>query len=148
MWKEFKEFAVKGNAIDLAVGVIIGLAFGKIVTSIVEDLLMPPIGRIVGNLDFTNLYLSLSDKIRPGMSLADAKKVGPVFAYGNFITTAINFIIIAFCIFLVVKGINHLKRPKTGPPTVKDCPACTMSIPVKATRCPHCTTDLSGTARA
>ena len=147
MWKEFKEFAVKGNAIDLAVGVIIGAAFGKIVSSIVEDLLMPPIGRAIGNLDFSNLYLRLSDKIPPGASLADAKKLGPVFAYGNFITVAINFIIVAFCIFLLVKGINRLKRPKKGPPTVKDCPACTMSIPIKATRCPHCTTDLAGTAR-
>jgi large conductance mechanosensitive channel len=142
VWKEFKEFAVKGNAIDLAVGVIIGAAFGKIVTSIVEDLLMPPIGRVVGNLDFSNLYIRLSDKVTPGLSLADAKKAGPVFAYGSFITTTINFLIVAFCIFLVVKGINHLKRPKTGPPTVKDCPACTMSIPIKAKRCPHCTTEL------
>ena len=147
MWKEFKEFAVKGNAIDLAVGVIIGAAFGKIVTSIVEDLLMPPIGRVVGNLDFSNLYIRLSDKVAPGLSLADARKAGPVFAYGNFITTTINFLIVAFCIFLVVKGINHLKRPKTGPPVVKDCPACTMSIPIKAKRCPHCTTELSATAR-
>jgi len=147
MWKEFKEFAVKGNAIDLAVGVIIGAAFGKIVTSIVEDLLMPPIGRAVGNLDFSNLYIRLSDKVVPGLSLADAKKAGPVFAYGNFITTTINFLIVAFCIFLVVKGINHLKRPKTGPPVVKDCPACTMSIPINAKRCPHCTTELSAIAR-
>ena len=148
MWKEFKEFAVKGNAIDLAVGVIIGAAFGKIVTSIVEDLLMPPIGRVAGNLDFASLYIPLSDKVTPGLPLAEARKLGPVFAYGNFITTAINFVMIAFCIFLVVKGINKLKQPKSGPPMVKDCPACAMSIPIKATRCPHCTTELSGqTAR-
>ena len=141
MWKEFKEFAVKGNAIDLAVGVIIGAAFGKIVSSIVEDLLMPPIGRVVGNLDFSNLYIALSDKVTPGLSLADAKKLGPVFAYGNFITITINFAIIALCIFLMVKMINKMKKPSPGsPPVVKDCPACTMSIPVKATRCPHCTT--------
>jgi len=141
MWKEFKEFAVKGNAIDLAVGVIIGAAFGKIVSSIVEDLLMPPIGRMVGNLDFSNLYVPLSDKVTPGLSLMDAKKLGPVFAYGNFITIAINFAIDAFCIFLVVKGINRMKKPSpTATPVVKDCPACTMSIPIKATRCPHCTT--------
>jgi large conductance mechanosensitive channel len=144
MWKEFKEFAVKGNAIDLAVAVIIGAAFGKIVTSVVEDLLMPPIGRIAGNLDFSNLYIPLSDKITPGLSLADAKKLGPVFAYGNFITITINFIVVAFCIFLVVKAINQLKQPTpTAEPVVKDCPACTMSIPIKATRCPHCTTELS-----
>jgi large conductance mechanosensitive channel len=150
MWKEFKEFAVKGNAIDLAVGVIIGAAFGKIVTSIVEDLLMPPFGRIVGNLNFTDLYIPLSDKITPGMSLADVRKAGlPALAYGSFITVTINFLIVAFCIFLVVKGINRLKKPSpTAAPVVKDCPACAMTIPIKATRCPHCTTDLSGTARA
>ena len=144
MWKEFKEFAVKGNAIDLAVGVIIGAAFGKIVTSIVEDLLMPPIGRVIGNLDFSNLYVPLSDKVAPGLSLVEAKKLGPVFAYGNFITISINFVIIAFCIFLLVKGINKMKKPSpTVAPVVKDCPACTMSIPIKATRCPHCTTELA-----
>jgi large conductance mechanosensitive channel len=149
MWKEFKEFAVKGNAIDLAVGVIIGAAFGKIVSSIVEDLLMPPVGRLVGNLDFSNLYFPLSDKITPGLSLAEAKKLGPVFAYGNFITSAINFAIIAFCIFLLVKGINKLKQPSPkAEPVVKDCPACTMSIPIKATRCPHCTSDLTSTRRS
>jgi large conductance mechanosensitive channel len=144
MWKEFKEFAVKGNVVDLAVGVIIGAAFGKIVTSVVEDLLMPPIGRALGNLDFSNLYVPLSDKITPGLSLADAKKLGPVFAYGNFITISINFIIVAFCIFLLVKGINKMKQPSPkADPVVKDCPACAMSIPVKATRCPHCTTEFS-----
>ena len=142
MWKEFKEFAVKGNAIDLAVGVIIGAAFGKIVTSVVEDLLMPPIGRVAGNLDFSNLYVPLSDKITPGLSLVEAKKLGPVFAYGNFITITINFLIVAFCVFLLVKGINKMKRPSpNAPPVVKDCPACTMSIPIKAIRCPHCTTE-------
>jgi large conductance mechanosensitive channel len=143
MFKEFKEFAVKGNAVDLAVGVIIGLAFGKIVTSIVEDLLMPLVGRVIGNLDFSNLYLPLSDKITPGMALVDAKKAGPVFAYGNFLTVTINFIIVAFCIFLVVKALNKMKKPAANaPPVAKDCPACTMSIPIKATRCPHCTSDL------
>ncbi len=136
MWKEFKEFAVKGNAIDLAVGVIIGAAFGKIVTSIVEDLLMPPLGRVLGNLNFADYYFPLSDKITPGMSLDAAKKAGfPVFAYGNFITVLINFLIVAFCIFLVVKAINKLKRPSpSAAPVAKDCPACAMSIPIKATR--------------
>jgi large conductance mechanosensitive channel len=148
MWKEFKEFAVKGNAIDLAVAVIIGAAFGKIVASVVEDLLMPPIGRVVGNLDFSNLYTPLSDKVQPGLSLADAKKAGPVFAYGNFMTVTINFLIVAFCIFLVVRGINKMKRPAPhAEPVVKDCPACAMSIPIKATRCPHCTTELAGATR-
>jgi len=149
MWKEFKEFAVKGNAIDLAVGVIIGAAFGKIVSSIVEDLLMPPVGRLVGNLDFSNLYVPLSDKVTRGLSLAEAKKLGPVFAYGNFITIAINFAIVAFCVFLLVKGINKMKKPSPkAAPVVKDCPACAMSIPIKATRCPHCTTELSSRAAA
>jgi large conductance mechanosensitive channel len=145
MLKEFKEFAVKGNAIDLAVGVIIGTAFGKIVTSLVEDLLMPLLGKVIGNLDFTNLYIPLSDKIAPGMSLAEIKKAGlPVFAYGNFITIAINFLIVAFCIFLVVKAMNKMKKPSpTAAPVSKDCPACAMTIPVKAKRCPHCTSDLT-----
>jgi large conductance mechanosensitive channel len=149
MWKEFKEFAVKGNAIDLAVGVIIGAAFGKIVTSIVEDLLMPPLSKLLGNLNFADYYIALSDKVAPGMSLADARKAGlPVFAYGNFITVLINFIIVALCLFLIVKAINRMKRPAPATePVSKDCPACAMTIPIKATRCPHCTTELSG-ARA
>jgi len=94
-------------------------------------------------LDFSNLYIPLSDKITASLPLADAKKLGPVFAYGNFITVTMNFIIVAFCIFLVVKGVNKLKQPESGPPVVKDCPACTMLIPIRATRCPHCTTELS-----
>jgi large conductance mechanosensitive channel len=149
MWKEFKEFAVKGNAIDLAVGVIIGAAFGKIVSSIVEDLLMPPLGKLLGNLNFADYYIALSDKVTPGMSLADARKAGlPVFAYGNFITVLINFLIVAFCIFLVVKAINQMKRPAPSvEPVSKDCPACAMTIPIKATRCPHCTSELSGATR-
>ena len=107
------------------------------------NLLMPPIGRVAGNLDFSNLYFPLSDKITPGLSLAEAKKLGPVFAYGNFIAIAINFVIVAFCVFLLVKAINKMKKPSpTAPPVVKDCPACTMSIPIKATHCPHCTTEL------
>ena len=149
MWKEFKEFAVKGNAIDLAVGVIIGAAFGKIVTSVVDDLLMPPLGMVLGNLNFADYYIPLSNRITSGMSLDAAKKAGlPVFAYGNFITVIINFLIVAVCIFLMVRALNRMKRPNPdAKPVVKDCPACTMSIPIKAARCPHCTTDLSG-ARA
>lgn len=144
MWKDFKEFAVKGNAIDLAVGVIIGAAFGKIVTSIVEDLIMPPIGKAIGGLDFSNMYLPLSDKVTPGLALVDAKKLGPVFAYGNFITIVINFVIVAFCIFLVVKALNKMKKPAPeSEPVAKDCPVCTMSIPIKARRCPHCTSELA-----
>ena len=148
MFKEFKEFAVKGNVVDLAVGVIIGAAFGKIVASMVEDLLMPPIGRALGNLDFSNMYVALSDKITPGMSLVDARKAGPVFAYGNFLTVSINFIIVAACIFMLVRAINKMKKPAPNAPAMaKDCPACTMSIPIKATRCPHCTSDLGGAVR-
>src|SRR5438045_8493766 len=109
MWKEFKEFAVKGNAIDLAVGVIIGAAFGKIVSSIVEDLLMPPLGKVLGNLNFADYYIPLSDKTTPGMSLDAAKKAGlPVFAYGNYITVMITLLIVAFVIFLVFRVMNNL----------------------------------------
>jgi large conductance mechanosensitive channel len=145
---EFKTFAVKGNAVDLAVGVIIGAAFGRIVTSIVEDLIMPPIGKIVGNLDFSNLYVSLSEKIdavnhsraatQPtggGISsltgfldtasrlpLAEARKIGPVLAYGNFLTILLNFMIVAFCIFLLVKGINRMKRAEAAAPSTPPVP--------------------------
>ena len=150
MWKEFKEFAVKGNAIDLAIGVIIGAAFGGIVASLVKDLLMPPLGLITGGLDFSNKFLVLkagengaTDFATPAAAAA-AKAV--TLNYGNFITVLINFIIVAFCIFLVVKAMNKMKRPETDP-TSKDCPACAMTIPVKATRCPHCTTELAGATR-
>jgi large conductance mechanosensitive channel len=147
VWKEFKEFAVKGNAIDLAVGVIIGAAFGGIVNSLVKDILMPPVGLLTGGLDFSNNFLILKDA--PGGGLfhtpADAAKAGAVtWNYGNFITLLINFIIVAFCIFLVVKAMNKLKRPSpAAAPVSKECPACTMTIPIKATRCPHCTSELS-----
>ena len=124
MLKEFKEFAMRGNVVDLAIGVIIGAAFGKIVGSVIEDLIMPIVGKVVGNVDFTNLYVPLSDKVTAAMhnapngalALVDAKKIGPVFAYGNFITILINFIILAFCIFLLVKGINTMKRKEEPPP--------------------------------
>ena len=144
MWKEFKEFAMKGNVVDLAVAVIIGGAFGKIVTSLVEDVIMPIVGKATGGLDFTNVYLPLSDNVKAGMPLAEARKVGAVLAYGDFVTVIINFLIIAFCIFLVVKALNSMKKPAPeAPATTKDCPACTMTIPMAATRCPHCTTELA-----
>jgi large conductance mechanosensitive channel len=117
--KEFKEFINRGSVVDLAIGVVIGAAFGKIVTSLVEDILMPPIGRVLGELDFSNLYIPLSDKVAKGLALADAKKLGPVLAWGNFLTIVLNFLIVAFCIFLVVKGINKMKRedaPKPAEP--------------------------------
>ncbi len=148
MLKEFKEFAVKGNAVDLAVGVIIGAAFGGIVTSLVKDILMPPLGLATGGLDFSNHFFvlkagadGLTNYATPAAAAA-AKAV--TLNYGNFITVLINFIIVAFFIFLVVRAMNKLKRPDPGTaPTSKDCPACAMTIPVKATRCPHCTTELA-----
>lgn len=139
---------MKGNVVDLAVAVIIGAAFGKIVASLVEDIIMPVVGKLTGGLDFSNMYLPLSDKVTAGLGLADARKLGAVLAWGNFVTIVINFLIIAFCIFLVVKALNSMKKPApNAPATSKDCPACTMTIPVKATRCPHCTTELAA-ARA
>src|SRR5438270_5973565 len=140
MWKEFKEFAIKGNALDLAVGVIIGAAFGAIVSSLVKDIITPVIGLITGGLDFSNKFVVL--KAAPnGASFAtpaDAAKAGAVtLNYGNFITLVINFVIVAFCIFLLVKAINNMKKPKpSAAPVSKDCPFCAMTIPVKATRCP------------
>ena len=150
MFKEFKEFAIKGNAVDLAVGVVIGAAFGSIVTSLVKDILMPLIGLLTGGLDFSNKFLVL--KNAPGGAVfatpVDAVKAGAItWNYGNFVTLVINFIIVAFCIFLVVKAMNKMKKPSpTAAPVAKDCPACTMSIPIRATRCPHCTTELAGAA--
>ena len=148
MWKEFKEFAVKGNAIDLAVGVIIGAAFGGIITSLVKDILMPPIGLITGGLDFSNKFIVLKgggDGTTNFSTPADALAHKAItWNYGNFITLIINFVIVAVCIFLVVKAVNKMKRPAPNtPPVSKDCPACAMTIPIKATRCPHCTTELS-----
>ena len=152
MLKEFKEFAIKGNAVDLAVGVIIGAAFGSIITSLVKDILMPPIGLLTGGLDFSNKFLILKDAPNGGVfaTPADAVKAGAItWNYGNFITLAINFLIVAFCIFLVVKAVNKMKKPSpTAAPVSKDCPFCSMTIPIKATRCPHCTSEMSSVARA
>jgi len=114
--KEFKDFINRGNVVDLAVGVVIGAAFSRIVSSIVDDVVMPPIGRLMGNLDFSNFYLSLSEKVPPGLPLADARKLGPVLAWGNFLTVVLNFVIVAFCIFLLVKAVNRLKRREAEKP--------------------------------
>ena len=114
--KEFKDFINRGNVVDLAVGVVIGAAFSRIVASVVEDLVMPPIGRLMGNLDFSNLYLSLSAKVPPGLPLSDARKLGPVLAWGNFLTVVLNFVIVAFCIFLLVKAVNRFKRQEAQKP--------------------------------
>ncbi|QSV45885.1 large conductance mechanosensitive channel protein MscL [Geobacter benzoatilyticus] len=142
MMQEFKEFAVKGNVVDLAVGVIIGGAFGKIVTSFVSDIVMPPLGMVMGKVNFTDLFINLSDT--PYDSLKAAKDAGaPVISYGVFINTMIDFIIIAFVIFLVIKQINRLKKePAPAPPNTKDCPYCLSAVPVKATKCGFCTSDL------
>jgi large conductance mechanosensitive channel len=144
MLKEFKEFAMRGSVIDLAVGVIIGAAFGKIVSSLVEDVIMPPIGRLLGQVDFSGLFINLSDKTYE--SLAAAKAAGAAtLNYGLFINTVINFLIVSFCVFLVVRQVNRWTKKPDAPavPTTKDCPQCAMSIPIAAKRCGHCTTQLA-----
>ncbi len=143
MLKEFRDFAMRGNVIDMAVGIIIGAAFGGIVTSLVNDVIMPPIGLALGAVDFSDLFINLSGTEYP--SLAAAKEAGaPVIAYGAFINTVINFIIVAFAIFIVIKQLNRLKRPAPeAAPTTKDCPRCMTAIPLKATRCPNCTSELA-----
>ncbi|MGH7168280.1 MAG: large conductance mechanosensitive channel protein MscL [Nitrospiraceae bacterium] len=144
MLKEFKEFAMRGNVLDMAVGIIIGAAFGKIVSSFVNDVIMPPIGLLVGNVDFSNLFINLSGQ--PYASLAAAKAAGaPVVAIGVFLNSVFDFLIVAFAIFLLIRQVNRMKRrtevPATAPIT-RDCPFCWSSIPIKATRCPHCTSEL------
>ena len=148
MWKEFKEFAVKGNAVDLAVGVIIGAAFGGIVSSLVKDIIMPPIGLATGGLDFSNKFIVLKAGVNGATNFATPAAAEAAKAvtlnYGNFITVLVNFLIVAFAIFMLVRALHKLKNPPPDvTPTSKDCPACTMVIPIKATRCPHCTTELS-----
>lgn len=148
MLKEFKEFALKGNVVDMAVGIIIGAAFGTIVKSLVADVIMPPIGLLLGNVDFSNLMIVLSSGNVPGPynSLADATAAGAVtLNYGLFINTVISFAIVAFVVFLLIKNINRLKRLKEAPPavpTTKDCPFCLEAIPIKAVKCGHCTSSL------
>jgi len=140
MFKEFREFIARGNVIDLGVAVIIGAAFGKIVTSLVEGVVMPPIGLALGRVDFANLFIDLSGQ-HPA-SLADARKAGlPVIAYGTFINDVISFLIIAFVVFLIVRAINRRRKAEAPPPT-RDCPYCLSSIPPAATRCAACCKDL------
>jgi large conductance mechanosensitive channel len=148
MLKEFKEFAMRGNVMDMAVGIIIGAAFGAIIASFVGDVIMPPIGLLLGKVDFANLFAVLKSGTQSGpyVSLAQAKAAGAVtLNYGLFVNTIINFLIIAFAIFMVVKGMNSLKRKETAAalaPTTKECPFCFTAIPIKALRCPNCTSEL------
>jgi large conductance mechanosensitive channel len=148
MIKEFREFAMRGSVLDLAIGVIIGAAFGKIVTSFTNDILMPPIGMLLGKMDFSNLFVALNGQSYP--SLAAAKEAGAAtLNYGAFINTLIDFLIIAFALFLVVRAINRMQRhPEKAAPETRECPYCLSVIPVKATRCPNCTSDVSATAPA
>ncbi len=144
MLAEFKKFAMRGNVIDLAVGFVMGGAFGAIVNSLVNDIIMPPIGLILGKLDFSNLFINLSGK--PYASLAEAKAAGAAtINYGQFINTVINFLIIAFALFLLVRQVNRWTARPAAPtaPTTKPCPYCFTEIPIKATRCPHCTSMLA-----
>ncbi len=151
MLREFREFALKGNVVDMAVGIIIGAAFGTIIQSLVSDIIMPPIGLLLGNVDFSNLFVLLKEGTVAGpyASLADAQAAGAVtINYGVFLNTVINFIIIALAVFLLIRSINRLRREEEAPPaepTTRECPYCLSSIPIKATRCPHCTSELSAT---
>jgi large conductance mechanosensitive channel len=142
MWKEFREFIKRGNVIDLAVAVVIGAAFGKIVTAFVDGIVMPPIGLLLGKVDFNELFIDLSGKSYP--TLAAAKAAGaPVITYGAFLNTIVYFLIVAFAVFLMVKFVNRLKSKKDpAGPTTKDCPFCLSTIPLKATRCSGCTMEL------
>ncbi len=144
MWKEFRDFAMRGNVIDLAVGIIIGAAFGKIVSSLVNDILMPPIGVLLGKVDFSNLFVSLSGQHYN--SLAEAKTAGAAtLNYGVFINNIIDFVIVAFAVFLLVQQVNRFTKKPEAPaaPTTKDCPYCVSKIPLQATRCPQCTSQLA-----
>jgi large conductance mechanosensitive channel len=148
MLEEFKKFAMKGNMVDMAVGIVIGAAFGAIVKSLVSDILMPPIGILMGNVNFSDLFVVLKEGTTPGpfATLAAAKDAGAVtLNYGLLINTIVNFLIVAFAIFFVVRGINRLKAQEEAPPaepTTKECPLCLSTVPIKATRCGHCTSDL------
>lgn len=145
MGKEFREFIARGNVVDLAVGVIMGAAFGKIVTTLVEGILMPPLGLVLGRIDFSSLFTVLDTSKGLPASLADAKARGiPVIAYGQFVNDVIGFLIVALAVFLLVKQVNRLKAtaPAEPVPATKDCPFCASAIPVKASRCPNCTSQL------
>ncbi len=142
MLKEFREFAMKGNVLDLAVGIIIGAAFTGVVNSFVNDVLTPPLGRLTGGVDFSNLFLNISGQYYA--TLKDAKAAGAAtINYGVFLNTIIQFVIVAFAVFLLVKQVNRFRAPETAPATTRDCPFCATAIPLKANRCPHCTSALA-----
>jgi len=149
MLKEFKEFAMRGNVMDMAIGIVIGAAFSPIVGSLVGDVLMPPIGLLLGNVDFSNLFFVLKEGLTAGpySSVGVAKAAGAVtINYGLFINTIINFLIVAFAIFMMIRVINKMKREQPAPaaaPTTKDCPSCLMTVPIKATKCGHCTSPIA-----
>jgi large conductance mechanosensitive channel len=150
MLKEFREFAMRGNVVDMGVGIIIGAAFGAIVNSLVSDVIMPPIGMLLGNVDFTNLFITLQEGeiAGPYAALADAQAAGAVTVnYGLFINTIISFLIVAFAVFLLIRGVNRLQREEQEAPTEptsKECPFCKSEIHIDASRCPHCTSQLEG----
>ena len=149
MLKEFKTFAMRGNVVDMAVGIIIGGAFGTIVKSLVDDVLMPPIGLLLGGVDFSNLFVVLKEGSTPGpyAALADAKAAGAVsIGYGVFLNSVISFLIVAFAVFLLIRGLNSMRRKEEAAPapaTTKDCQYCASDIPIRATRCPQCTSQLT-----
>lgn len=150
MFKEFKEFAMRGNVVDMAVGIIIGAAFGTIVKSLVADVLMPPLGLLLGNVDFSNLFIVLkhgAELAGPYATLADAQTAGATtLNYGMFINTIVSFLIVAFAVFMMIRGMNKMKRKeeaKPAEPATKDCPRCFTAIPIKAVRCPHCTSEIA-----
>jgi len=148
MLKEFKAFAMRGNVLDMAIGVILGGAFGRIVSSLVADVLMPPIGLVLGRVDFASLFVNLSGSSYP--SVAAAKAAGaPTLNYGLFLQAMVDFVIVAFVIFLLVRQVNRWTRPVPAPaaPTTRDCPYCLLAIPIKATRCAHCTADVTSPTR-
>jgi large conductance mechanosensitive channel len=141
MLKEFREFAMKGSVVDMAIGIMIGGAFGKIITSVVGDILMPPLGLILGKVDFSNLFIDLSGK--GFASLADAKKAGAAtLNYGLFINTVIDFTILAFVLFLLIRQVNRMRAPAPAAPTTRPCPYCLSEIPLQARRCGHCTSEV------
>ena len=142
MFKEFKEFIARGNVVDLAVAVVIGAAFGKVVTSLVDRVIMPPIGLLLGKADFSNLFIDLSGQRPESLAVAEVKGL-PVIAYGRFLNDVISFLIIAFVIFLIIKAINRLRAAPPPPANTKDCPYCLTAIPLAATRCAACTSEVA-----